>query len=296
MNSVAASVLVGLLVLPVHAQEPSAKGVNFYSLEREVQIGQEAAATLMRTLPTVHEPKVDAYLARLTAELAKYADPRFAYSFTVYEDRKPVGLQGGAPATARGTRVPGAFRMPADALEGRAGEPVAFAGGPILVPLSLLADAPDETAMAFQLAHAMAHVALRHSTKQATRQEMQRLATIPLQEQSASGPAAAAILSSQESAMQLGSLTLARQFELAADTVATGIVAEAGYDPERVVSYLEGQPPADGARPSGVFRAHPTVDRRVEAVRAKMEKLPSREYRAKTGEFDEVKILAASVR
>ena len=289
MNSVAASVLMGLLVLPAHAQEPSAKGVNFYSLEREFQIGQEAAATLARTLPIVHEPKIDAYLAKLTAELAKYASSPFDCSFTVYEDRKPLGLQWVALRNAR------AVAMPADAFQWRAAEPVALVGGPILVPLSLLADAPDEAAFAFQLAHAMAHVALRHATRQATRQEILDIGTVALQVQKVSSPAAAAILSTQPLAMQLGMLTLARAFEREADTVAAGIVAEAGYDPATVVAWLEGQPPA-GARPSRVFSAHPTMDRRVETVRAKMEKLPSRVYAAETGEFDEVKALAASVR
>jgi predicted Zn-dependent protease len=283
MNSVAASVLMGLLVLPAFAQGPSAKGVNFYSLTREVQIGQEVAATLARTLPVVHEPKVDAYLAKLTAELAKYAGPQFAYSFTVYEDRKPLGLQWVAMA------------MPADAFQGPAAEPVALAGGPILVPLSLLADAPGEAAFAFQLAHAMAHVALRHATRQATRQEILNIGTAALQTQKVSAPAAAVIFSTQPLAMELGMLTMARAFEREADLVAAGIVAEAGYDPETVVAWLEGQPPA-GARPSRVFSAHPTTGRRVETVRARIEKLPSRVYAAATGDFDEVKALAASVR
>jgi beta-barrel assembly-enhancing protease len=287
MNSVAASVLMGLLVLPAHAQEPSAKGVNFYSLAREVQIGRESAATLLRTLPIVHEPKLDAWLANLTAELVKYADPRFAYSFTVYEDRKPLGPQWVAMRNAR------AVATPSDAFEGPAAEPVAFAGGPILVPLSLLADAPDEAAFAFQLAHAMAHVALRHATRQATRQEIQNIGMVALEAQKVSRPAAAVIFSTQPLAMQLGMLTLARALEREADIVATGILAEAGYDPGTVVPYLERQPPADGPR---VFSAHPTAGRRAETVRAQIEKLPSRVYGAATGGFDEVKALAASVR
>jgi predicted Zn-dependent protease len=282
---------MGLLALSAHAQEPSAKGVNFYSLEREVQIGQEEAAILARTLPIVHEPKVDAYLANLTAELAKYADPRFAYSFTVYEDRKPLG----GPLWVPMATVP-AFRLPADAFQGRAAEPVALAGGTILVPLSLLADAPDEAALAFQLAHAMAHVALRHSTRQATRQELLNIASATLHAQNVSGVAAVAIRSSQPVAMELGLLAFVRQFELEADTVATGIVAEAGYDPGTVAAYLEGQPPADGPRPSRVFSAHPTAGRRAETVRARMEKLPARVYAAETGGFEEVKALAANVR
>ena len=189
-----------------------------------------------------------------------------------------------------------AVATPADAFEGPAAEPVAFAGGPILVPLSLLADAPDEAAFAFQLAHAMAHVALRHATRQATRQELLNIASVALwQARNASGVAAVALRSSQPLAIELGMLTFARGYEREADSVATGILAEAGYDPEAVVAYLEGRPPADGPRTSKIFSAHPTMGRREETIRAKMEKLPSRDYGAQTGGFDEVKALAAIV-
>jgi predicted Zn-dependent protease len=283
MNYVAASVLIGLPVLPLYAQEPSSKGVNFYSLQREIEIGQEVAASLARTLPVVHDPKLDGWLAGLTAELSKYADPRFAYSFTVYDDRKPLTLPGVAMA------------MPADAFQGHATEPVALPGGPILVPLSLLAKTPGEAAFAFQLAHAMAHVSLRHGTKQATRLEIQRIATVPLM-QNPSGPAAKAILWSEPYAMPI----FARRFELEADSLASGILAEAGYDPEAVIPYLEGhnlegQPPAGTVRVSRLFSAHPTVERRVETIRAKMETLPARVYRAQTGEFEAIQALVANI-
>lgn len=283
MNSVAAGILAGLLVCPAFAQPPSGKGVNFYSLAREAQLGQKAAATLARTLPIVREPKLDAYFARLTGELAKYAGQPFAYSFTVYEDRKPIGLQWVRMA------------MPVDAFESQAGEPVALPGGPILIPLSLLAAATDEAELAFQLAHAMAHVSLRHSTRNATRADIMDLAAVPLvvTVRNDPGPAGSALLTAQEIALQSALLTFARTFELEADSVAAGIVAAAGYDPEAMIPYLEGQPPA---RNSQVFSAHPAVGRRVAAVRAAIEKLPPRAYAAGTGEFDEVKALAAGVR
>src|SRR5258708_4000371 len=168
MNSITASVLAWSLGLSAYAQTPSSKGVNFYSLDREVVIGLQGAADLARALPVVHEAKLDAYLTKLSSELAKHADPQFAYSFTVYEDRKPLGLQSNEMAT------------PADAFRGKATEPVALPGGPIFVPLSLLANAQNEAEFTFQLAHGMAHVALRHSTRQATRGEIANLANVPL--------------------------------------------------------------------------------------------------------------------
>src|SRR5260221_7378197 len=199
MNSITASVFVWSLALSVSAQAPSSKGVNFYSLDREVMIGQQEAADLARTLPVVHEAKMDAYITKLGLELAKDADPRFAYSFTVYEDRKPLAVKSNEVAT------------PADAFRGHATEPVALPGGPILVPLSLLANAQNEAEFAFQLAHAMTHPSLRHSTRQATQGEIANLANIPVK-----GDQAA------DQVMQIGFATFTRGFELEADKVAIG--------------------------------------------------------------------------
>jgi predicted Zn-dependent protease len=252
---------------------PSSKGVNFYSFDREINFGQQELADLARTLPVVHETRLDAYIAKLGSELAKNADHQFAYSFTVYEDRKPLAVQWNAIAT------------PADAFRGHATEPVALPGGPILVPLSLLANAQNEAEFAFQLAHAMAHVALRHSTRQATRGEIANLANMPLN----GDPAATSQL------MQIGFSTFGRRFELAADTVAIGILAAAGYDPETVVLYL-GRSTTNSTPMSEAFSAHPTSARRLQAVNAARLELPSRIYTAATGEFDDMRALAASIR
>jgi len=280
--NVAASLLAGsLLLLPLAAQQqPSAKGVNFYSLDRELQIGRDEAARLIPALPVVRVPKLDAYCSSLLGELGKHADPRFPYSFTVYDDRTPFA----APW------VP--MDMPLDAFRWPAGEAVTLPGGSILIPLRLIAEAPDEAALVFQLAHAMAHAALRHSTRLATREDLMQMATIPLAEmQRVSTPAAAVALSAGQSAAQLGMLSLARQFELAADTMAAAMMADAGYDPARAIAYLEGQSPADVSGPR-VFAPRPTTARRIEAVRTKMESLPVGVYNAQTGAFEEIKALA----
>jgi predicted Zn-dependent protease len=265
MNSFTARVLVLSLALPAAAEPPSSKGVNFYSLDREAQLGQQQAADLARVLPVVHEANLDAYIAKLGSELAKHADQQFTYNFTVYEDRKSLAAQ------------PVAMAMPADAFQGRATEPVALPGGPILVPLSLLAGAQDEAEFAFQLAHAMAHVALRHATRQATRAELVNMAAIRLE------------------GMQIGFLKFARDFELQADTVAIGMLAATGYDPESVVRYLD-HPAANTTQLSKVFSAHPTSAQRLEAVKAARQELPSHIYSSGTGEFEAMKIFAAGIR
>lgn len=61
--------------------------------------------------------------------------------------------------------------MPFDATVSLA-EPMAVAGGGIFVPAGLLANSPTEAAFALKLAHAIAHIALRHPTRMATRAEI----------------------------------------------------------------------------------------------------------------------------
>src|SRR5258708_6418801 len=272
MKCITVSLLAWSLALAAFAQAPSSKGVNFYSLNREVSLGEQELADLARTLPVVHEAKLDAYIAKLGSELAKNADRTFVYSFTVYEDRKPLGVQSNKMAT------------PMDAFRGKATEPAALPGGPIFVPLSLLANAQNEAEFAFQLAHAMAHVALRHSTRQATRGEIANLANVPLKVDQAGNQM-----------MQIGFATLTRRFELDADTVAIGILAAAGYDPEAAVRYL-GRPTVNSTQMSEIFSVHPTSARRLQAVNAARVELSSRLYSAATGDFDDIHAVAASIR
>ena len=268
MNA-AAALLAAFLLAPAGAQERSPQGVNFYSLEKELALGRQEAAVLRRELSTVREPRLEAYVARLASELAKHADPRFPYGFTLFD------YQGG-PASQR------TMAMPFDAFQGPLAEPVALAGGPIFVPLGLLAEAPNEAVFAFQLAHAIAHVALRHATRMATRAEATRISGAPVN-------------GNQQAAMRFGLLNLAREFELQADAAATGILAGAGYDPEAMARYLEAQPPAGNEGMSTMFSAHATAAERVEAIRAEIRRLPPREYAAASGEFEAMKALAASL-
>jgi predicted Zn-dependent protease len=262
-----------LLAWSVAAQQTPAKGINFYSLEHEIELGQQVAAGLAASLHVVHDPKLDAYLDKLGASLGKQADPRFRYTFTLFDDREP------RPARSI------ALAMPADAGESDASEPVAVAGGAVFVPVALLANAPNEATFAFQLAHAMSHIALRHATRTITREELVRIGM----EQIGTPPL---VNASMQIGITVGLRSFARQFELQADTMAAGILAEAGYDPLAVIPYLESQPVTQPK----VYAAHPFGDRRAGAVRAALEKLPARDYPSATGEFEAMRALAGGAR
>ena len=275
MKAVAAAACLSLLALPILGQEPSGKGVNFYSVQREIEYGRQIAAALESTLPIVHEPRLDAYLARLAATLAPLADPRFPYSFTLYEDR------------GQWQPVPVALAMPADALWGKAGEPVAIAGGPVFIPMSLLAGAPTEAEFVFQLAHAMAHIGLRQPSRMATRDTLLRLAGAPVSVQG--GP----VLISVDPSLitNAAAALMARQFELQADAAAARMLADADYDPAPIIREFQAQGTAGG----GGYSVHPSGSRRAAAVQSALENLPARTYPADSAEFTAARSLASGV-
>jgi predicted Zn-dependent protease len=95
-----------LLASSALAQDARAKGVNFYSLEKEQALGQQLVANLESSLLMVDDPVLLAYIAQLGAALTKVADPQFTYTFKIYEDRRLPAGKGNAASPV----------MPADAL------------------------------------------------------------------------------------------------------------------------------------------------------------------------------------
>jgi predicted Zn-dependent protease len=285
MKFMAAVTLAGFLAGLALAQEPSSKGVNFYSVAKEKELGQRLAAKLESGLPVVHEPKLEAYVSQLGAALAKYADSQFDFTFTLYEDRRP-GWEA-APADAMGPANGGI--TPWDSFRGHASEPVAVAGGPIFIPMSLVAGATDEAELAFQLAHAMEHIALRHPTRMATKMELMQIsvqtATIALDTHS--GPASSI-------ATPNGMLAFSRAAEREADYMAVQVLSKAGYSAEPVAEHLTA-PPAQEVKPA--FSPRPTAADRAKAIREEIEKLqlPSATTAPSEG-FAEAKALAAPIR
>jgi predicted Zn-dependent protease len=116
-----------LLALPLLGQNTAPNGINFYSLERETQLGREMAARLSAILPMVSDAKLDAYITALAASLQRNGDSRFSYPFLVYDARNPVVVD------------PAPLAMPLDAVHGHPREPITVAGVPVFVPLGSLA-------------------------------------------------------------------------------------------------------------------------------------------------------------
>jgi predicted Zn-dependent protease len=235
------------------AQETNpARGVNLYSIEKEQALGAQLANEYRRGVTVIDDAAVKAYLDDLGQRLAARAKgPPFTYTFELVSDDGIV-----------------------------LNEPVAFPGGMVFVPTSLIRAARSEDELAGMMAHAIAHIAARHGTKLATRGELIDQATIPLIFMG--GWTGYAMREGAAIAVPLGFLKLVRQSELQSDALAVQTMAAAGYDPRALVNYMERLLPADAAPPSPMS-ALPRRDARLEALRKATEGLPAAAYPAHDG-------------
>jgi predicted Zn-dependent protease len=191
------------------AQQPG-QGVNFYSVEKEISLGNQMAAKMQSST----NARPDARLQSIGDKLAAHADGPYQYRFFVY--------------TANGKPL----------------EPVAIPGGPVFTAESLAS--PDDTETAAILAHAIAHIALRTYTRAATRGDLmqigQQASQIALE---SSGNGNAPQIRPNNSTLSYA--RFAQGFELACDLYAVKLMTAAGYDPHALVRWLETLPKPKGA-------------------------------------------------
>ena len=252
---------------------PLGRGVNFYSVDKEIALGRDLAEQLEKALPLVRQAELNDYLGRLGRLLAWKDAGCYSYTFAVFDEVKIGGE----------LRLDGAVfpRAPQDVgwLEA-----LAIPGGPVLVPLGILRAVDSEAQLAGALAHALAHIAARHGTRSRTREQVHDLATRPLAVRTAASMQASA------EARRASSLSFLRLFEREADALAVELMAQAGYDPVELVRFLDKLPAHHSTA-----AAHPARQARLEAVRAAIELLPVRSYESATGEFGRVKARVAQL-
>src|ERR1700758_916588 len=124
------------------------KGVNFYSIEKEIALGKGLAQDVERQAKIIDDPVIAEYVNRVGQNLVRNSDAKVPFTIKVI-DSEDVN----------------AFALP---------------GGFFFVNSGLILKADTEAELAGVMAHEIAHVAARHGTRQATRGEIAQLATIPL--------------------------------------------------------------------------------------------------------------------
>jgi predicted Zn-dependent protease len=236
------------------------KGVNFYSLEKEIALGKQMATEVERSAKIVDDPVISEYVNRIGQNLVRNSDAKVPFTIKVLDSNEV-----------------NAFALP---------------GGFFFVNTGLILKADNEAELAGVMAHEIAHVAARHGTRQATRGQLINLATIPLWFMG--GWTGYAIQQAAGLAIPMGFLKFSRGFESEADMLGLEYLYKTGYDPTAFVDFFEKIQSLEKTKPglvAKVFSTHPPTDDRIRRAQKNIQEiLKARpEYVVTTSEFEEVK-------
>lgn len=238
------------------------KGLNFYSLEREIALGKQLAQEVERSAKLVDDPVVTEYVNRVGQNLVRNSDARVPFTIKVIDSDEV-----------------NAFALP---------------GGFFYVNSGLILRAQEESELAGVMAHEISHVTARHGTKENTKGQILQLATIPLILLGPGGWAGYGIYQATNFALPMTYLKFSRDAEREADYLGLQYMYKAGYDPNAYVTFFERIQADERRRPGTipkVFSSHPPTPERIANAQKEIAKiLPARqEYIVTTSEFDRVK-------
>ena len=238
------------------------KGINFYSLEKEIALGKQMAQEVERQAKIVDDPIIAEYVSRVGQNLVRNSDAKVPFTIKVLD-----------------TEEVNAFALP---------------GGFFFVNTGLILKAESEAELAGVMAHEIAHVAARHGTKQATRGELAQIGMVaasilvPYSMLGYGAMQGASIL------IPVGFLKFSRSMERQADYLGLQYLYKTGYDPTAFVDFFEKLQSTEKKKPgtvAKVFSTHPMNGDRIKAAQDEIERIlmPKPEYVVNTAEFNDVK-------
>ncbi len=236
------------------------KGLDFYSLVREQELGRELAQEVEHSTRLVKDPIVTEYVNRIGQRLVRNSDAKVPFTIKVVDNDEV-----------------NAFALP---------------GGFFYVNTGLILAAENEAELAGVMAHEIAHVAARHATKNATRSELFNLASIPLI--FVGGPVGYAVRQVVGLAVPMSFLKFSRDAEREADMLGLEYQYASGYDPQEFVRFFETlhlQEKKTHNFLARAFATHPMTGDRIKKAQDEIrDYLPERDdYVVDTSEFEAVK-------
>jgi predicted Zn-dependent protease len=238
------------------------KGLNFYSLQKQIALGKQAAQEVERSARFVNDPAITGYVNKVGQNLVRNSDARVPFTIKVID-----------------SDAVNAFALP---------------GGFFYVNSGLILRADNEAQLAGVMAHEIAHVAACHGAKQATKATLAQLAMIPVAIFLPYGWAGYGIYEGINIAVPIAFLRFSRGAERQADYLGLQYMYKAGYDPNDFVSFFEKIEAEDRRHPGTIpkiFATHPPTPDRIAAAQKEIATiLPARpEYIVDTSEFEQIK-------
>ena len=238
------------------------RGINIYSIEREMALGKQLAEEVTRQSKVVDDPLLSEYVNRVCQNLARASDARVPITCQLIDGE-----------------APNAFALP---------------GGFIFVYTGLIKLADEEDEMAAAIAHEIAHVAARHMTKQATKSALANVAMIPISVILGGGWAGVAARQGASVGVPAALLKFDRKDESEADYLGVQYMYAAGYDPTGAITIFEKIQSLQRKQPGvldRVFSTHPMDKDRIEKTEKEIGKiLPEKpEYVVSTSEYSDIR-------
>jgi len=254
--------LILMSPLSVISQTKVEPGINFFSIEQDVEIGRRSAEEAERQLPILRDSAITEYIDSVGRGLAKNSSmPNLPWQFKVVNSPEV-----------------NAFALP---------------GGFIYVNRGLIEAARNEAELAGVLSHEISHVTLRHGTNQLSKAV---LAQAPLAVVGGVlGEGVGSILTKLGISFGLNAIFLrySRTAETQADVVGVQLLTRTGYAPQAMVSFFQKLQNMQKGEPSKVaefFSSHPNPANRISRINQEISLLrPSANPVTNTRGFDTVR-------
>lgn len=243
---------------------------NHYSPEKQIELGQKAAAQVYKEMPVLPDSSpVTQYVQALGEKLVAYAPGyRWPYNFHVVN-----------------VADINAFALP---------------GGSIFVNLGTIQAADDEAQLAAVMAHETSHVVLQHSVCNLEKEKRVGLLAGIGQIAAAIALGGGALSTVAEEGIGLGAglgfLKMSRGDEKQADMEGASILYNAGYDPRAMPQFFETIEAKYGKGGAQFLSDHPNPGNRTDYIDKEIAQFPRRAHpMTNTPEFERIHKLVAGM-